>query len=63
MSQWKRVVVGVDGSEESKRALQLASEEASEHGAELLAVSAWTPPPPPTAHRTDHSRGGPTQLS
>ena len=46
MAQWKRVVVGVDGSEESKRALQLASEEASEHGAELLAVSAWTPPPP-----------------
>jgi nucleotide-binding universal stress UspA family protein len=46
MAQWKRVVVGVDGSEESKRALQLASEEASEHGTELLAVSAWTPPPP-----------------
>jgi nucleotide-binding universal stress UspA family protein len=39
-------VVGVDGSEESKRALQLASEEASDHGAELLAVSAWKPPPP-----------------
>ena len=49
MAQWKRVVVGVDGSDESKRALQLASEEASDHGAELLAVSAWTPPPPPTA--------------
>jgi nucleotide-binding universal stress UspA family protein len=49
MAQWKRVVVGIDGSEESKRALQLASEQASEHGAELLAVSAWTPPPPPTA--------------
>ena len=49
MAQWKRVVVGVDGSDESKRALQAASEEASEHGAELLAVSAWTPPPPPTA--------------
>ena len=43
MAQWKRVVVGVDGSDESKRALQAASEEASEHGAELLAVSAWTP--------------------
>jgi nucleotide-binding universal stress UspA family protein len=40
MAQWKRVVVGIDGSEESKRALQLASEQASEHGAELLAVSA-----------------------
>jgi K+-sensing histidine kinase KdpD len=49
MAQWKRVVVGVDGSEESKRALQLASEEASENGAELLVVSVWTPPPPQTA--------------
>jgi nucleotide-binding universal stress UspA family protein len=49
MAQWKRVVVGVDGSEESKRALQLASEQASEHGAELLVVSVWTAPPPPTA--------------
>jgi nucleotide-binding universal stress UspA family protein len=49
MAQWKLVVVGVDGSEESKRALQVASEQASEHGAELLVVSAWTPPPPSTA--------------
>ena len=40
---------GVDGSEESKRPLQVANEEASEHGAELLVVSAWTPPPPATA--------------
>jgi nucleotide-binding universal stress UspA family protein len=49
MPEWKRVVVGVDGSEESKRALQWACEAASEHGAELLVVSAWTPPPPQTA--------------
>jgi nucleotide-binding universal stress UspA family protein len=50
MAQWKQVVVGVDGSENSKRALQWASEEASEHGAELLVVGSWTPPPPvPTA--------------
>lgn len=49
MPEWKRVVVGVDGSEESKRALQWACEVASEHGAELLVVSAWTPPPPQTA--------------
>ena len=49
MAQWQRVIVGVDGSEESKRALQLGSEEASDHGAELLVVSVWTPPPPPTA--------------
>jgi nucleotide-binding universal stress UspA family protein len=49
MAQWKRVVVGVDGSEESRRALQVACEEASEHGADLVAVSVWTPPPPQTA--------------
>ena len=44
MAQWKQVVVGVDGSEDSRRALQWASEEASEHGAELVAVSSWTQP-------------------
>ena len=49
MAHWNRVVGGIDGSEESKRALQVASEQASEHDAELLAVGAWTPPPPPTA--------------
>ena len=38
MAQWKQVVVGVDGSEDSRRALQWASEEASEHGAELAAA-------------------------
>jgi nucleotide-binding universal stress UspA family protein len=38
MAQWNQVVVGVDGSEDSRRALQWASEEASMHGAELLAV-------------------------
>jgi nucleotide-binding universal stress UspA family protein len=42
MAQWNQVVVGVDGSEDSRRALQWASEEASMHGAELLAVSSWT---------------------
>jgi nucleotide-binding universal stress UspA family protein len=42
MAQWNQVVVGVDGSEDNRRALQWASEEASMHGAELLAVSSWT---------------------
>ena len=44
MAQWKQVVVGVDGSEDSRRALRWASEEASEHGAELVAVSSWSQP-------------------
>jgi len=45
MAEWKRIVVGVDGSEYSQRALRWASEEASQHNADLLAVSVWTPPP------------------
>ena len=44
MTQWKQVVVGVDGSEHSKRAVQRASDEASKHGAELLVVSTWPTP-------------------
>jgi nucleotide-binding universal stress UspA family protein len=48
-AEWKRIVVGVDGSEHSQRALRWASEEASKHSADLLAVSVWTPPPPTIA--------------
>ncbi|MFC3961587.1 universal stress protein [Nocardia jiangsuensis] len=36
------VVVGVDGSECSERAIELAFDEASRHGCELVAVHAWT---------------------
>lgn len=46
MLQWKRIVVGVDGSEDSLRALRWAGAAAGEQGADLLAVSVWTPPPP-----------------
>jgi nucleotide-binding universal stress UspA family protein len=46
MAQSKQIVVGVDGSEYSKRALRWASEEAGEHGAELVVISSWASPPP-----------------
>jgi nucleotide-binding universal stress UspA family protein len=46
MTEWTRIVVAVDGSEHSQRALRWASEEADHHNADLLAVSVWTPPPP-----------------
>lgn len=46
MARWKRIVVGVDGSEYSRLALGWASETAGEYGADLLVVSVWTPPPP-----------------
>ena len=49
MVQWKRVVVGVDGSERSRAALHWAAEEAKEHQAELVALLAWRPPPPEIA--------------
>lgn len=38
------VVVGIDGSEASKRAIAYAAEEASRRGVPLVAVYAWMPP-------------------
>src|SRR5438067_13630026 len=40
----RRVVVGVDGSEESRAALRWAADEAAAHGGELEAVCAWELP-------------------
>src|SRR5215213_5707122 len=38
------IVVGVDGSDESRNALQWAYDEAGHHGAELVVVTTWHPP-------------------
>jgi nucleotide-binding universal stress UspA family protein len=46
MSDWMRVVVGVDGSAESQKALRWAYDEARTHGAELVAVGVRALPPP-----------------
>jgi nucleotide-binding universal stress UspA family protein len=43
----RRIVVGVDGSEYSLRALRWAVVEAARHGAELFALTTWTALPPP----------------
>jgi nucleotide-binding universal stress UspA family protein len=40
-----KIVVGVDGSEESKNALRWALEEARLRSAEIVAVHAWEAPP------------------
>lgn len=51
MAQWKwnKIVVGVDGSKDSLRALTWACEEAKRAGVRLVAVSVWTVPPTPTS--------------
>ena len=41
MSEWKTIVVGVDGSRGSRTALTWAAAEAAEHGAELIVVNVW----------------------
>ncbi len=43
MSEIKQIVVGVDGSEGSLRALAWAAGEAEHHGAKLRAVRSWAP--------------------
>ena len=41
MSQWKTIVVGVDGSPGSRTALNWAAAEAADHGADLVVVNVW----------------------
>jgi nucleotide-binding universal stress UspA family protein len=49
MRQWKRIVVGVDGSPASRAVLEWAGDEAVRHGSELVVLTAWLPVPPPLA--------------
>jgi nucleotide-binding universal stress UspA family protein len=41
VTTWKTVMVGVDGSRGSRKALTWAAAEAAEHGADLLVVRVW----------------------
>ena len=41
MSEWKTIVVGVDGLPGSRTALTWAAAEAAEHGAELVVLNVW----------------------
>ena len=41
MSEWKTIVVGVDGSPGSRTALNWAAAEAADHAAELVVVNVW----------------------
>jgi nucleotide-binding universal stress UspA family protein len=44
MTDIKQIVVGVDGSDASRAALQWAYNEAAHHGASLTVVATWHPP-------------------
>ena len=44
MSDIKLIIAGVDGSDESRAALQWAYDEAAHHGASLTVVMTWHPP-------------------
>jgi nucleotide-binding universal stress UspA family protein len=52
MAQWKRILVGVDGSPASRKALEWAGEEAVRHGSELVLLTAYLAPPPPPSSGT-----------
>jgi nucleotide-binding universal stress UspA family protein len=52
MAQWKQILVGVDGSPESRKALEWAGDEAVRHGSELVALTAYLAPPPPPSTGT-----------
>jgi len=41
VSEWKSIVVGVDGSAGSRKALTWAAAEAADHGAELFVMNVW----------------------
>jgi nucleotide-binding universal stress UspA family protein len=47
MSEIKLIIVGVDGSDSSRAALQWAYDEAAHHGANLNVVAVWAPPTMP----------------
>jgi nucleotide-binding universal stress UspA family protein len=49
VSTWKTILVGVDGSRGSRKALAWAAAEAAEHGAELIVVHVWERTLPPAA--------------
>ena len=52
MGQWDKILVGVDGSPASRKALGWASDEAVRHGSELVLLTAYLAPPPPPSSGT-----------
>ena len=54
MAEIKHIVVGVDGSDSSRAALEWAYDEAAHHGASLVVVNAWHPPSLPMSPPYGH---------
>jgi nucleotide-binding universal stress UspA family protein len=50
----QKILVGVDGSEQSKKALTEAIKIAEKFGAEITVVSVFYPAPTPSAHEFSH---------
>ncbi len=64
MSEWKTIVVGVDGSPASRKALVWAAAEAAGHGAELHVLNVWEhtlPPPAGSVSVSEHYVPDPSQ--
>jgi len=49
VSTWKTILVGVDGSRGSRKALTWAAAEAADHGADLVVVHVWDRTLPPAS--------------
>jgi nucleotide-binding universal stress UspA family protein len=64
MSGWQTIVVGVDGSPSSRKALTWAAAEAADHGADLVVLNVWEHtllPPAGTVSVSEHYVPEPSQ--
>ena len=66
MSKWSTIVVGVDGSPGSRKALTWAAAEAADHGADLVVLNVWEHtlmPPAGSVSVSEHYVPGPSQAT
>jgi nucleotide-binding universal stress UspA family protein len=64
MGGWQTIVVGVDGSPSSRKALTWAAAEAADHGADLVVLNVWEHtllPPAGTVSVSEHYVPEPSQ--
>ena len=66
MTDWKTIVVGVDGSPGSRKALTWAAAEAADHDAELVVINVWEHtllPPAGSVSVSEHYVPDPSQAT